>query len=76
MLDNGLPHNDIAEMCDMVMDNIEQTAEEYFDSNCVGEGVVYDRIRKYAETRCMEMLRCVALQHSEEHDDIQDAARE
>lgn len=68
MLDNGLPHNDIAEMCDMVMDNIEQTAEEYFDSNCVGEGVVYDRIRKYAETRCMEMLhsRYLKKKHSKE----------
>ena len=73
MLDNGLPRNDIAEMCEMIMDNLDSTASEYIDMDNDKEQLIYTEIRKYAESRCTKMLhsRCLMKKHSkeQEHDE-------
>ena len=68
MLDNGLSRNDIAEMCEMVMDNLDSTALKYIDMNNDKEQSIYTEIRKYAESRCTEMLhsRCLKKKYSKE----------
>ena len=68
MLDSGLPRNDIAEMGEMVMDNLDSTASEYIDKNNDKEQSIYTEIRKYAESRCTEMLhsRYLKKKHSKE----------
>lgn len=76
MLDSGLPRNDIAEMREMVMDNLDSTASEYIDMDNDKEQLIYTEIRKYAESRCKKMARCIASKkHSREHNEQQSLDR-
>ena len=52
----GMPAYRVADMCEAIMDNIEETAQKYIDLQNSEENRLYNYIREYTEKRCFEII--------------------
>lgn len=55
----GMPAYRVADMCEAIMDNIEETAQKYIDLQNSEENRLYNYIREYTEKRCFEIIALV-----------------
>ncbi len=62
IIKQGMPVRRIYDMCDAVMNNFEETAEQYINMDDATERKLYSYILEYTERRCSEIMGLARLE--------------